>query len=107
MNHHVCVDKKAGAVQSQSHNIRKKLWATKQQQQQQTLFYGYYTGQAALAGTPVKNWRILLVQFYCPHALADGNQRIRIRKKMLKFTSTVLSTLLPYLIVSIPYLCTL
>jgi len=24
-------------------------------------------------------------KFYCPHALADGNQRIRIRKKTLEF----------------------
>jgi len=30
---------------------------------------------------PVKNWRILVgAKFYCPHALADGNQRIRIRE---------------------------
>ena len=34
-------------------------------------------------------------KFYCPHALADGNQRIRIREKMLEFSSTVLSTLSP------------
>jgi len=26
---------------------------------------------------------------YCPHALADGNQRIRIREKTLEFSSTV------------------
>jgi len=25
-------------------------------------FYGHYTGQPALAGTPIKNWRILLEQ---------------------------------------------
>jgi len=25
---------------------------------------------------PVNNWRTLLVQFYCPRALADGNQHI-------------------------------
>jgi len=34
---------------------------------------------------------------YCPHALADGNQRIRIREKTLEFSSTVLSTLSLYL----------
>ena len=34
-------------------------------------------------------------QFYCPHALADGNQCIPIREKTLEF-STVLSTLSPY-----------
>jgi len=33
--------------------------------------------------------------FYCLHALADGNQCIRIREKTLEF-STVLSTLCPY-----------
>jgi len=32
-------------------------------------------------------------KFYCPHALADGNQRIRISEKTLEFSSTVLSTL--------------
>jgi len=31
-------------------------------------------------------------KFYCPHALADGNQLIRIREKMLEFFSTALST---------------
>jgi len=37
-------------------------------------FYGHYTGQPALAALPVKNWRILLVQFFsCPHTLADRN----------------------------------
>jgi len=29
--------------------------------------------QPVLAGTPVKNWWILLEQFYCLHVLADGN----------------------------------
>ena len=36
-------------------------------------------------------------KFYCPYALADSNQRIRIREKTLEFSSTVLSTLSPYL----------
>jgi len=36
-------------------------------------------------------------EFYCPHALADGNQRIRIREKMLELSLTVSSTLSPYL----------
>jgi len=26
-------------------------------------------------------------KFYCPHALADGNQRIRIREKTLEFST--------------------
>jgi len=34
-------------------------------------------------------------KFYCPHALAEGNQHIRIQEKMLEFSSTVLSTLSP------------
>jgi len=41
------------------------------------------------------NWRILLKQFYCPHAPADNNQRIRIREKMLELSSTHLTTSFP------------
>jgi len=37
-------------------------------------------------------------KFYCPHALADGNQHIRI-KKTLEFSSIMLSTLPPYITV--------
>jgi len=33
----------------------------------------------------------------CPHALADGNQRIRIMEKMLEFSSIVLSAMALYL----------
>ena len=40
---------------------------------------------------------IVLMLFYCLHALADDNQRIQIREKMLEFSSTVLSTLSPFL----------
>ena len=36
-------------------------------------------------------------KFYCPHALAGGNQHIQITKKTLEFSSTVLSTLSQYL----------
>jgi len=54
---------------------------------------------------PVKNWRILLEQkFYCLHALANGNQCIRIREKTLEFSSTVLSIQSLYLMS--PYLIT-
>ena len=28
-------------------------------------------------------------KFYCPHALAGGNQHIQISEKMLKFSSTL------------------
>ena len=34
---------------------------------------------------------------YCPHALAEGKQSTRIGEKTLEFSSTVLSTLSPYL----------
>ena len=37
-------------------------------------------------------------KFYCPHALADDNQRIQIRQKTLEFSWTVLSTMSLYLI---------
>ena len=40
------------------------------------------------------------MQFYCLHALADGNRHIRIREKTLEF-STVLSTLSPYLTLAV------
>ena len=43
--------------------------------------------------TSVKNWWTLLVQFYCPYALDDGSQRIRIREKTLEVSSAELSTL--------------
>ena len=36
------------------------------------------------------------VEFYCPHAPANGNQCIRIREKTLELSSTVLCTLSPY-----------
>jgi len=36
-------------------------------------------------------------KFYCPHALADGNQCIQIREKTLEFCSTLLRTPSPYL----------
>jgi len=65
-------------------------------QQQQPPFYGHYTGQPALAGTSSQELDFVGAKFYIPHALADGNQRIRIREKTLEF-STVLSTLSPYL----------
>jgi len=32
---------------------------------------------------------MILLVFYCPHALADGNQCIRIREKTLEFSSAV------------------
>jgi len=34
-------------------------------------------------------------KFYCPRALADGNQCIQIREKTLEFSSAVLSTMSP------------
>ena len=61
-------------------------------------FYGHYTGQLALADSSSQELEDFVgAKFYCPHALADSNQRIRIRENTLKFSSTVLSTLSPYL----------
>jgi len=49
-----------------------------------------YTGQAALAGTSSEELEDSVgAKFYCPHALADGNQHIRIREKTLEFSSAV------------------
>jgi len=48
------------------------------------------------------NWSFFVgAKFYCPHALADGNQRIRTREKTLEFSSAVLSTLSRYVITTI------
>jgi len=61
-------------------------------------FYGHYAGQPALAGTSSRELEDFVgATFYCPHALADGSQRIWIREKTLEFSSTVLSTLSPCL----------
>jgi len=66
-------------------------------QLQQPPLHGHYTGQSALAGTSSSElWDVVGAKFYCPHALADGNQRIRIGEKTLE-VSTVLSTMSPYL----------
>jgi len=55
-------------------------------------FYSHYTGQPALASTPVRNWSILEyfvgAKFYCLHALDS----IQIREKMLEFSSVVTCT---------------
>jgi len=54
--------------------------------QQPPPFYGHYTGQPALA--PVKNGKDFDgAKFYCPDALADSNQHIQIREKILEFSS--------------------
>ena len=42
-------------------------------------------------------WNWWWWKFYSPCALADGSQRIWIREKTLEFSSTVLSTLSPFL----------
>jgi len=52
-----------------------------------------------LAGTSSQEMQDYVgAKFYCLHALADGNQRIRITEKTLEFFSAVLSTLSPYLV---------
>jgi len=60
-------------------------------------FYGHYTGQPALAGMYSYELEDFVgAKFYCPHALAGGNQRIRIRQKTREFSLTVLSARSPY-----------
>jgi len=55
-------------------------------------------GHPALASTFSQELEDFVgAKFYGPHALADGNQHIRIREKTLEFSSTVLFTLSPYL----------
>ena len=41
-------------------------------------------------------------KFYCLHALADGNQHI-FSENMLEFSTTMLSTLSPYLLLCYYY----
>jgi len=64
--------------------------ATPTTNQQTTHEHPFHDHQPALAGASSS----LLPD---PHALADGNQRIRIRQKTLEFSSTLLSALSPYL----------
>jgi len=46
---------------------------------------GHYTRQPASAGTSSTELEDFVgAKFYCPHVLADGNQRIRIRQKTLE-----------------------
>ena len=46
---------------------------------------------------PIKNCKDFVgAKFYCLHAFAEGNQRIRIMEKTLELSSIVLSTLSPY-----------
>jgi len=55
---------------------------------QQPPFDGHYTGQPALAGTSSYELEDFVgSEFYCPHALADSKQHIRIREKTLEFSS--------------------
>jgi len=64
------------------------------QHMQQPPFYGHYTSQPGLASTSSYELEDFAgAKFYCPHALAEGNQRVRIREKTLEFSSTALSTL--------------
>jgi len=47
------------------------------------MFYSHDTGDPASDGTSSSELEDFVgAKFYCPHALADGNQRIRIREKM-------------------------
>ena len=49
-----------------------------------------------LASTASKELEDFGAKFYCPHALANGNQCIRIREKTLELSSAVLFTLSLY-----------
>ena len=42
------------------------------------------------SASPVKTGGFCLCKINCPHALADSNQRSRIREKTLQFSSAVL-----------------
>jgi len=46
--------------------------------------------------------KIVGAKFYCPHALADGNQRTQVREKTLEFTSVVLPVPSLYHPISVP-----
>ena len=50
-------------------------------------------------GKPVPERLFVAAKFYCPHAPADGNQRIRSREKTMEF-SAVLPTLSPYQVIT-------
>ena len=67
--------------------------------QQQPPFYGHYTPSTCVS----RHLRLRTGGFcWCKvslHALADGNQRIRISEKTLEFSSTVLSTSSPYIVI--------
>jgi len=66
---------------TESHNTTTILWP--------------FTGQPALASTSSKLENFVGAKLYCPNALTDGNQCIRIREEMLEFSSTVLYRLSP------------
>ena len=84
---------------AKNEGTRPRSWYSENlEQQQQPPFYGHYTGQLALAGTSSYELEDFVgAKFYCLHALDDGNRRIRTREKTLEFSSTVISTLSPYL----------
>jgi len=62
-------------------------------------FYGHYTGQPALTRTSSYELEDFVgAKSYCPHALADSCQHIQIREKTLSFSSAMLPTLSPCLL---------
>ena len=61
--------------------LLKFLWHTTHQK---PTFYSHNTSHPPLAGTASQELEYLVgAEFYCLYALADGNQRIRIREKTL------------------------
>ena len=65
-------------------------------QQQPPHFTGSIQVKQHSPALPIKNWRILLVQFYCPHALAPP----RTREKTLQFNSVIYTVSVPLIIQS-------
>jgi len=60
--------------------VLSKIYCRLEQTQPTTPFYGHYAGQPVLVGVSSKELGDFVgAKFYCPHALADENQHIRIR----------------------------
>jgi len=79
-----------GAYNLTAANLSRRSHATTQSQ---PTFYGHYTGQPALAGTFSQELEDFVgAKIYCPHALADGKQRIGIREKTLERNNSVMYT---------------
>ena len=68
------------------------------------MFYGHYAGQPCDSLMRLQLWTggFVGAKFYCPHALADSNQRIWIiEKTLVEFSSTVLYCLHTLIVLTI------